>query len=102
MAFLEQDPVRCKIFVDNKCLQKVKNFIHLGCEISYENETFIQQKLAKFAQTLGILNNTFKQTLVQRVSRIQVYKALAFPILLYGSKIWTLTKRVKNDWPESR
>jgi hypothetical protein len=36
MAFLGKDPVRCKIIVDNKCLQ-VKNFKYLGCEISYEN-----------------------------------------------------------------
>jgi hypothetical protein len=33
MAFLEPDPV-----VDNKCLQQVKNFKYLDCEISYENE----------------------------------------------------------------
>jgi len=37
MAFLGQDPVTCKIFVENKCLQQVKNFKYLGCEISYEN-----------------------------------------------------------------
>ena len=34
MAFLGQDPVRYKIVVDNKCLQKIKNFKYLGCEIS--------------------------------------------------------------------
>jgi hypothetical protein len=54
MAFLVQDPVRCKIIVDNKCIQ-VKNFKYLGCEISYESVKDIQQKVAKFAQILGIL-----------------------------------------------
>jgi len=44
MSFLGQDPVRCKIVVDNICL---KNFQYLGCEISYENENEIKQKLAK-------------------------------------------------------
>ena len=38
MAFLGQDPVRCKIVVNNKFLQHGKNFKYLGCEISYENE----------------------------------------------------------------
>jgi hypothetical protein len=71
--------------VDNKCLQEVKNFKFLGCEISYENEGDIQQKLAKFAQTLGILNNTFKTDLVQKFSRIKVYNVPAIHILLYGS-----------------
>jgi len=41
MAFLGQDTVRCKIAVNNKCLQQVKNFKFLGCEISYENENDI-------------------------------------------------------------
>jgi hypothetical protein len=54
MAFLGQDPVTRKIFVENKCLQQVRNFKYLGCEISYENEKDIQQKLTKFAQILGI------------------------------------------------
>jgi hypothetical protein len=44
MAFLVEDPVRCKIIVGNKCLQQVRNFKYLGCEISYENENDIQQK----------------------------------------------------------
>ena len=39
--------------MDDKCLQ-VKNLKYLGCEISYENEKAIQQKLEKFAQILGI------------------------------------------------
>jgi hypothetical protein len=29
MAFLGQDPVSCKIIVDNKCLQQEKNFEYL-------------------------------------------------------------------------
>jgi hypothetical protein len=37
-AFLGQEPVKCKIVADNKCLQQVKIFKYLGCEISYENE----------------------------------------------------------------
>jgi hypothetical protein len=49
-----------------------------------------QQKLAKFAPILGIVNNPFKPTWVQKSSRKKVPNALALPILLYGSKIWTL------------
>jgi hypothetical protein len=64
MAFLGQLSVRCKIVVD-KCLQEVKNFKYLGCEISYKNEKFIQQKLAKFSEIHGFLNNIFKPTLVR-------------------------------------
>jgi hypothetical protein len=55
-----------------------------------------KKKLAKFALKLGILNNTFKQTWVQS-SSIKVYSALALPILLYGSEIWTLRPKDKKD-----
>jgi len=94
ITFLGQVLVRGKFVVDNQCLQ-VQNFKYLSCEISYENEKAIQQKLAKFAQMLGILN--IKLTLVQKFSRIGLYNAFAFPILLYGSEIWTLRKKDENN-----
>jgi hypothetical protein len=87
VAFLGQDPLRCTIVVDNKRWQ-VKNSKYLSCEISYENESgSIWQHLAKFAQTTGILNDTNFQ---------------ALPILLDGSKIWILEKRIKNNWHQLR
>jgi hypothetical protein len=66
-------------------------------EISYENEKDIQQKLSKFAQILGIQNSTFKPTLIQKFSGINIYNALNLPVLLYGSKIWTRRKKNKHD-----
>jgi hypothetical protein len=67
--FLGQDRIACEIVVDIKRLQYVKTFNYLGCEISNENDRDIQQKLAKFAQILGILNIIFKLTLVQKFLR---------------------------------
>jgi len=61
MAFFGQDPVTCKIFVENKYLQQVRNFKYLGCEMSYENEKDIQEKLAKFPQILGIETTLLNQ-----------------------------------------
>jgi hypothetical protein len=86
MAFSGQDPLKCKIVVDNKFLYQVTNFIYVGCEISYKNEKDIQQKLAKFALKMGILNNRFKLNLVQKFSRMREYHALAVTILLYGTE----------------
>jgi len=92
MAFLGQDPVRCKIVVDNKCLQ-VKNFRYFTCEIFYEIEKEIFNKIRKFSEILGIINDTSKPTVVQKFSRIKEYNTLALPILLYGSEIRTLRKK---------
>ena len=38
MEFLAQGPVRCKFVVDNKCIQQIKYFKYIDCEISYKNE----------------------------------------------------------------
>jgi hypothetical protein len=65
MAISGQEPVRCKILVNNKCLQ-VKNFQYLGYEISRGSGTHIQQTLVTFVHILGIRNNAFKPTLKSR------------------------------------
>jgi hypothetical protein len=96
--------VSCEIAVDNNCLQYANSFKYLGSEISYESDKDIQQKLAEFAQVLGILNNVFKPTLVLKFSRIEVQNSLPVPILLYGSEIWTLRGRgkgIRNNWHPS-
>jgi len=77
-------------------LTTVKNLKYLGCEVLYENEKDMQQNLARFAQTLGILNNILKLHVVQKFSGIEVYTVLALPILLYGREIWTHRKRNKK------
>jgi hypothetical protein len=59
--------VRCKNGVNNKCLQQVKNFKYLGLKISYENGKDVPQKIAKYAKIMGILNNIFKPTSVQKL-----------------------------------
>jgi hypothetical protein len=96
MEFLRQDQVRSKIVVNNKCLQQINNFQYLGCEIFYQNEKDIQQKLARLAQILGILNNTFKLTLFLKFSTMELYNAPALPILSFGREIWTLKKKKKG------
>jgi hypothetical protein len=41
---------------------------------------------------MGIINQIFKPSLVQKHTRIKVYKTLARPILTYGSEAWTICK----------
>ena len=47
--------MKIKIVLDNKCLQQENNLKNVGCEISYENEEDVEQKLAKVVQILEIL-----------------------------------------------
>jgi hypothetical protein len=81
--------------VDNKYSQQVKHFKYLGQKISYENGKDVPQKLAKYAKILGILNNNFKSTLVQKFSRIKVHNSLAVHIYM-EAKTGPLEKRIKK------
>ena len=94
--FLRQNPVRCKIVVDNKCYHKVENFKHLGCEISYENKNVVK-KNSNFFSNNGNSNNTLKAASVQKFAGIEVHTALAIPIPLYGREISTLRESYKKD-----
>jgi len=42
------------------------------------------------------MQNTFKATLVQKSVGINVYNGLILPIILYGSAIWNLGKKIKK------
>ena len=55
-----------------------------------------ERVVAKFAQILGIINNTFERNLVQKFSRIKEYNALAVPGLLCENEIWNLRKKDKK------
>jgi hypothetical protein len=62
-------------------------------------------------QVQVLLNNTPKPNVVQRSTRLKLYKTLALPILLYGSEILTikqcnknrfLTAEMKSFWRRAR
>jgi hypothetical protein len=101
IEFLVLDPAICKIVVDHKRLNKLNNFKNLGCEISYENGKFIQQKLANFCSNTGKSKETFNLNLVQEFSTMKVYNALDIPIILHGREIWTRRKEDEKDCYQS-
>ena len=60
MAFQGRDPVRTKIVIDNKIIEKVNLFSCFRNVISYEGELDIDSKLNNFLKIAGILNNVFR------------------------------------------
>jgi hypothetical protein len=38
MAFKGAEPIRSKIVIDNRILEQMNTFTHLGCSISYQEE----------------------------------------------------------------
>ena len=50
----------------------------------------IDNKLDNFLKITGILNNVFRPQKTLKKTRIKLYNTLAFPVLLYGSKTWSI------------
>ena len=73
MAFKGQDPVRTKIVIDNKIIEKVNSFNYVGNMISYEKELDIDNKLHTYLKITGILNNVFRPQKTLKKTRIKLY-----------------------------
>jgi hypothetical protein len=84
MAFKRKEHIRSKICVYDKHIEQVPSFKYLGY-ISYEKDVDISTKILNYNRAMGIINQTFKPSLVQKHARIKVYKTLARPSLTYES-----------------
>jgi hypothetical protein len=92
MAFSGEDPVRNRICINNKTLEQINTFNYLGCILSYEGEKDMPSKISKFIKTIGVINQVFKPSLVQEHTRLNIYRTLARPVLIFGSETWTIRK----------
>jgi hypothetical protein len=102
MAFLGKDPVGSKICINNKTLEQVDTFNYLGCTLSYEGEKDMPSKISKFLKTIGVINQIFKPSLLQQHTRLNIYRTLARPELIYGSEAWTIRKADEKKTASSR
>jgi hypothetical protein len=90
MAFKGKYLVRSKIMINNNIIEQVKNFNYLGCDIQYNYDADLQNKLHKFQYMCG----TIKQTLINKTrkdTQLKFYKVMAVSVL-YGCKNWALNR----------
>jgi hypothetical protein len=59
------------------------------------NEKDMPSKISKFVKTIRVVNQVFKPSLVQH-TRLNIYRTLARPVLIYGSEAWTIRKADKK------
>ena len=93
MAFCGKYPVPSKICVNNKLLERLNIITYLGYKLSFLDNLDISEKILKFNKSMGVINRVLKPSLVQKATRVRLYKIMARPILCYGSEAWTLRKR---------
>jgi hypothetical protein len=79
MVFKGTEPVRSKIVIDNMILEHMNTFTYWAVTFPIKKRKTYIPKIIKFLQILGFLNNTLKPNLVQRSTRLKLYKTLALP-----------------------
>jgi hypothetical protein len=79
----------------------MRHFNYLGCDISYEKDNEVDNKLAKFRNVCGTIHKYLKHK-ARKDSRLKFYKTIAVPILIYGSEAWALSKRGESKMQSSK
>jgi hypothetical protein len=75
--------------------EKVAEFIYLGMLITNDNnvEKEIQRHILAGNRTYSAAIRLFRSQLSYRGSKILLYKTLIRPVVSYGAKTWTMTKK---------
>ncbi|PSN39989.1 hypothetical protein C0J52_25074 [Blattella germanica] len=92
MEFQGTRPIRSKIVLENKVIQQLKHFSYLGCDISYDYDEDINNKVAKFQGMCGTINRTLRNK-IRKETQLKFHKVLAVPVILYGSESWILRRK---------
>src|ERR1051325_1310566 len=85
------------ITVDGKRVEQVKRFRYLGSLISEDGRCIEEVK-----QRIGMAKDAFnkrRELLTKSMSKVlkkRMIKTLVWPVALYGSETWTMTKEVKD------
>ena len=95
MAHHGKFPTRSKIVIDNKLIERTNHFNYLGCDITYDRDKDIENKINKFQSICGTINRTL-QNKTRKDTKLKFYKVMAVPVLMYGSESWILKEADKN------
>ena len=92
MAFKGKWPVRSKIVLCDQTLEQVRHFKYLGCDISYDMDDDVSEKLARFSAVCGAIRRTIgKKT--RQDTQMKFYRTMAIPLIAYGSETWVSLKK---------
>ena len=78
-----------------KIIEQVRDFNYLVFNISYCKRKEVNNKVNKFQRRCGTVSRTLKGK-TQLSTQIKCYKAMAVPVLMYGSENWSLTRSDKR------
>jgi hypothetical protein len=92
MAFRGKYPVRTKTVIGNHVLEEARNFNYLGCDVSYNQDEDVMNKLLRFQGISRTIKRQLKNK-TRRQTQLKFHKVMAVPMLFYGSETDKKEKR---------
>ena len=77
---------------NGKIVEQVQHFNYLGCEVTFNYEEDLRNKVHKFQNMCGTIKRTLKNK-TQKETMLKFYKTMAVPILTYGSENWPMNRK---------
>ena len=80
--------------IDRETVETVKDFIFLGSKITADGDCSqdIKRCLLLGRKTMTNLDTTLKSRDVTLPTKIHLFKAMVFPVVMYGCESWTMNK----------
>ena len=92
------------IKTDNSFFERVEEFKYLGTTCTHQN--FIQEEIKSRLKSGNAcyqsVQNLLSSRLLYKNLKINIYRTIMLPVVLYGCETWSLTMREKHSWGRLR
>jgi len=80
--------------IDRETMEKVTDFLFLGSKITVESDCNheIQRHLLLGRKTMTKLDSILKSRDITLPTKFHIFKAMVFPVVMYGCGSWTIKK----------
>jgi hypothetical protein len=93
MAFRGTQPIRSKVIINNIIAEQINTYNYLGYSLPHKKQKDVPNKLSKFLQSTGIVNQTPEPSNTQKQTRLQPNNTITVPTLLCGREAWILMEQ---------
>ena len=80
--------------IDRETMETVTDFLFLGSKITVESDCSheIQRHLLLGRKTMTKLDSILKSRDITLPTKFHIFKAMVFPVVMYGCESWTIKK----------